>query len=183
MPSITRSNLVQGHKLVLRGVDVDDAGFIYSLRIDPKKSRYISPVDGGVQQQAEWIKKYLAGQGQAYFIICDRELNPLGTVRLYSAQGDSFSWGSWIVRNDAPSSAAVESALLVYRYALDHLGFTAAHFEVDRGNKSVWTFHERFGAQRVRESDREYFYVIDESAIRSSLGRYRKFLPGDISVS
>ena len=182
-PSIKKATLIQGNKLVLRGVDVDDANFIYSLRVDSKKNAYISAVDPDVQKQVDWIKSYLAGEGQAYFIICDRDLNRLGTVRLYHAIDNSFSWGSWIVKDDAPTITAIESALLVYRYAIDHLGFTSAHFEVDRDNKSVWAFHERFGAKRVRESDREYFYEIGTEDIRSSLARYRKFLPNEMLVS
>lgn len=51
----------------------------------------------------------------------------------------------------------MESALTVYAYAVDHLGFTAAHFDVRRGNERVWKFHERFGAVRVDENEEDYF--------------------------
>lgn len=182
IPIVKKATQIQGNKVVLRGVNLNDADFIYSLRVDPKKSAYLSAVDPDVQKQLDWIKSYLVGEGQAYFIICDRNLNRLGTVRIYQAIGNSFSWGSWIIKDDAPSTIAIESALLVYHYAIDYLGFTSAHFEVDRDNKSVWSFHERFGAKRVSETDRQYFYEIGIDEIKSSFKRYKKFLPNEIRV-
>lgn len=50
----------------------------------------------------------------------------------------------------------MESALIVYAYAVDHLGFQAAHFEMRKGNESVWQFHERFGAERLSENEHEF---------------------------
>jgi len=182
-PIIQRAAELRGHKLVLRDVTLDDAAFILGLRLDPKKGAFLSATDGDLQKQIAWTQCYLEGSGQAYFVICDLEMNRLGTVRLYNAIGYSFSWGSWIVKDGAPASVALESALIVYRYALDYLGFSGAHFEVDRNNTSVWTFHERFGAKRVRQSEVENFYEIGEAEIRASLVRYGKFLPRSIVVT
>jgi hypothetical protein len=95
--------------------------------------------------------------------------------------GTSFCWGSWILKAGSPSAVSIESALMVYEYALS-LGFDAAHFDVRRGNESVWQFHERFGAVRVAETDLSFHYNISETAIRSAIQRYRKFLPSGIHV-
>lgn len=174
---------LSGNKLILREVEADDAAFILALRLDPKKSAYISPVQDDVARQVAWIEHYKLGEGQAYFIICDLALNRLGTVRLYNAVGDSFEWGSWIIVDGAPVDVAMESALIIYQYALGHLGFRDSHFEVNRDNRSVWAFHERlFGARRVRESDEAYYFALKEDAIRAALQRYRRFLPQPIKV-
>ena len=63
---------------------------------------------------------------------------------------------------------------MVYAYALDHLGFEQAHFDVRAANEKVWKFHERFGAKRVEESKINYVYEITNNAIRVSLSRYKK---------
>jgi RimJ/RimL family protein N-acetyltransferase len=76
----------------------------------------------------------------------------------------------------------MESALMVYAYAFDHLGFAGAHFNVRKGNERVWQFHERFGAQRVAETELDYLYKLDGEAIASSRQRLRKFLDGAVSV-
>ena len=176
-PTVRSAPSIEGNRIVLRDAAVSDAAFILGLRLDPKKSAYLSTVPDDVQKQAAWLEHYQAGTGQAYFVICDQDGARLGTVRLYNAIGNSFSWGSWIVVDDAPANTAIESALMVYRYALDDLGFGRAHFEVDRNNTSVWAFHERFGAVRVKESATEYFYEIGLEAIRASMARFRRFLP------
>jgi RimJ/RimL family protein N-acetyltransferase len=177
-----------GRKLVLREVQVDDAAYILSLRMDPKKGAHLSPVDDDVAKQVAWIERYKAGGGQAYFIICARSPDAgtgerIGTVRLYDAKGDSFSWGSWIIEDGAAPDVAMESALIVYQYALDHLRFRNSHFEVNRDNRSVWNFHERlFGARRVGENEVEYIFEQDHDAIRATMRRYQRFLPDAIEV-
>lgn len=176
-----------GNKLVLRDVVPSDAAYILGLRLDPRKGAYLSTVDADVQKQAAWIERYRQGEGQAYFVICMKDAQggageAVGTVRLYNARGASFSWGSWIVADGAPAYVAIESALIVYRYALGQLGFRAAHFEVNRANRSVWNFHERFGARRIAEDDVEYRYELDHDAIEAALQRYVRFLPDPIVV-
>lgn len=182
-PEIRPAARLTGNKLILREVEADDAGFILTLRLDPKKNAYLSPVADDLARQMDWIVRYKQGARQAYFIICDRQLNRLGTVRLYDAVGTSFAWGSWIIADGAAADVAMESALMVYHYALDHLGFRDSHFEVNRDNRSVWAFHERlFGARRVRESDAEYFFELGHEAILAALRRYRRFLPQPLTV-
>lgn len=164
-----------------RDATIDDAEFILSLRTDIDKSRYLNAVSGELSEQLAWLESYALVDDQAYFII-EYQQQSIGTLRLYDPQGDSFGWGSWILNNGRPSHAAIESALMVYAYAIDVLGFNSAHFEVRKGNERVWKFHERFGAQRVAESDLDYWYRLDGQAIAASRQRYRKFLDAAVNV-
>ncbi len=101
---------------------------------------------------------------------------PIGTVRLYGAREKSFCWGSWILNERRPNHAGMGSALSFYAYAVDHLGFESAHFDVKKGNERVCLFHERFGAKRVRECDIDVFYALDRESIQHSRLRYSKYL-------
>lgn len=187
-PIVRPAARLVGNKLVLREVEAGDAAYILGLRLDPKKGAYLSPVDADVAKQVAWIERYKAGGGQAYFIICRKGENGeagerIGTVRVYNAQGDSFEWGSWIIEDGATPDVAMESALIIYEYALDHLGFRDSHFEVNRDNRTVWNFHERlFGARRTGESDSAYYFKLDHDAIRKAQKRYARFLPRPIDV-
>jgi RimJ/RimL family protein N-acetyltransferase len=174
---------VQGKTLVFRDAAVDDAGFILGLRTDELKSRHLSRTSGALADQQAWLAGYGQRDGEAYFVIESLAGEKLGTVRLYDAQGDSFCWGSWILSDAAPSSAAIESALMVYAYALDTLGFTNAHFQVNLANERVCAFHERFGAQRVSQDDVEIEYTLANAAIREAMKRYARFLPDPLKVS
>ena len=180
MAEILKSPWIEGHHLKLRDAAESDASFIFSLRHDPARNRHMSATSPVLDDQRQWLRQYAASQGQAYFIIETlADAVPLGTVRLYDAQGDSFCWGSWMLIPEAPPFAAIESALRVYRYALE-LGFSAAHFEVQEGNLPVSRFHENFGAVRVGHACGQIQYRLTHESMLQSLRRYHRFLPGGI---
>ena len=181
-PLICKALLVQGKTLRFRDACVGDAELILRLRTDAKKGQFLSATSTSVDAQRSWLQAYAASTEQAYFII-ERAGAAVGTVRLYDAQADSFCWGSWIVADGQPVHVAMESALMVYAFALDHLGFRRAHFDVRAGNEKVWRFHERFGAKRVRETAQDYFYELDHAEIQASRQHYQRFLPDRINVT
>lgn len=182
LPRLLKLGTVKGLTLVFRDARTSDAEFILSLRTDKEKSRYLSATSGDLEAQRTWLDSYAGGEGQVYFII-EYEDQPIGTIRLYDPQQNSFCWGSWILIDSRPRQAAIESALMVYAYAVDHLGFSAAHFDVRKGNEKVWKFHERFGAKRVSESGDDYFYAIDLEALRQARIDFAEFLPDGVSVT
>ena len=183
LPKIRKALKVQGRTLMFRDANVNDATFILKLRTDSQKSRYLSTTDADLEKQKSWLNHYADQKDQAYFIIETLDGEPQGTVRLYDAQGNSFCWGSWILKEGVPQTAAIESALMVYAYAIDHLKFEAAHFDVRKGNESVWRFHERFGAMRVGETTMDYLYSIDFAQISRARNRYKKYLPFPIDIN
>lgn len=149
---------------MFRNADPNDAAFILSLRTDVEKSRYLHATSPDLDAQRAWLGRYAATDGEAYFIIEYRD-QPIGTVRLYDAQRDSFCWGSWILVDSRPHQAAMESALMVYAYAIDHLGFRACHFDVRKGNARVIAFHQRFGAEIVGETPQDYLFRLSRKSI------------------
>lgn len=180
-PAFLKAQKVIGHKLIMRNATVADASYIVALRTDEQKSRFISTTSVDVKPQEQWLEKYACDDKQIYFIIQNMEGGDIGTVRLYDQQADSFCWGSWIIQAGSASSSSIESALMVYHYALA-LGFQSAHFDVRKGNESVWKFHERFGAIKTGETAEDFHYSIAVSEITSSLSRYAKFLPSGIQI-
>jgi RimJ/RimL family protein N-acetyltransferase len=183
VPKIKKAKKIFGNRLVFRDAAPSDADFILALRTDDQKSRYLSSTANDLEKQKQWLNDYAKFEDQAYFIIESLSDELLGTVRLYDPRENSFCWGSWILIQGAPKSAAIESALMVYSYALDHLGFSGAHFDVRKGNEHVWRFHERFGAQRVAESVVDYFYEINAEKIRGALSKYKKYLPERVKIT
>lgn len=181
MPFFKKPRHIYGNNIILRNAEIDDAEFIVALRTDPIKGRFLSATSTDVNQQRMWLDKYCRDSGQVYFIIEDRYGERFGTVRLYDAQHDSFCWGSWILKEGRPNGFAMESALMVYQFALE-LGFASSHFDVRKENESVWKFHERFGAVRVAEGSDDFFYVLSKNAMVKSLQKYKRFLPHGIKI-
>ena len=179
--NFVKPKYVTGLNLRFRRVDVNDAAFILNLRLDEKKSRHLSSTSADLAQQIKWLESCVQDDSQIYFIIENKLAEQFGTVRLYDRREDSFCWGSWILKEGCPAGFSVESALIVYEFALS-LGFSRAHFDVRKQNVSVWRFHEKFGAKRVGETENDYLYEIDHSAISRSLQKYKRFLPDGIHI-
>ena len=180
---IRKAHKISGRTLVFRNAEISDAPFILSLRVDREKSRYLSPTSPEISQQVAWLEDYAEKSDQAYFIIETKEGLPLGMVRIYDAVGDSFCWGSWILKDEAPRSAAIESALMVYSYALDHLGFRGAHqLNVRKGNVGVVRFHESFGAERISETEDDFIYEIIFEKIVAIREKAKMYLPENVKV-
>ncbi|WP_295764513.1 GNAT family N-acetyltransferase [Undibacterium sp.] len=181
-PTFIKPLKIIGNNLVFRNAKIDDAEFILGLRTNEIKSRYLSSTSSDIEKQRLWLSNYSNDSNQIYFIIENIHGESVGTVRLYDQQNDSFCWGSWIKKDGAPSGFGVESAMIIYHFAL-HLGFKAAHFDVRKKNVSVCQFHERFGATVVTESEDDFFFNITKASIIDSLKRYEKYLPNGIQIS
>jgi RimJ/RimL family protein N-acetyltransferase len=176
MAVITKAKRVVGKNLYLRDICEEDAKFIFDLRTDPVKSRYLSGTSGRVEDQVNWIRSYREKKDQAYFIVCDKDGNRLGCVRIYDPIGNSYCWGSWLMLDGLGPLVAIESALLVYSYGVS-LGFSEARIDVRKGNESVWKFHEQFaGAELVKEDNLDRFYVVKAERISPMLKKYSEFL-------
>ncbi len=176
MRNFNKTDTVTGKNIYLRAATGADAAFVFDMRSNEAKSRYLNKIEGTVADQQAWLEKSYADPGQFYFVISSIADEPLGLVRLYDQQGDSFCWGSWLIKPGAPSMTAIESALLVYQYALAQ-GFTKSHFDVRIGNDSVIHFHQKFGAVETGRTDKDIFFSIGEDDIRKSMQKFRKFLP------
>ena len=161
-----------------RLVEISDAKFIHSLRVNDLYNRYISHVDDNVDKQIEWLKEYKKREaiGKEYYFIIQRNLDnkPIGTVRLYDfLEGEnSFCWGSWILNEDKTHYSALESALIIYDFAFLELGFHRCHMDIRKQNSKAVQFHKKFGVKIIAESDIDYFghfFVEDYLKIRDDL--------------
>ena len=114
--------LINGKNINLRTVTEEDAEFIYTMRQNKDKTKYLSKVIGTVESQKEWIKNYKQreeNKKEFYFVIESKDKEKLGLVRMYDFQDDSFCWGSWLIKEDAPKTTAIESALQIYEFVFE----------------------------------------------------------------
>ncbi|WP_228710645.1 GNAT family N-acetyltransferase [Aliarcobacter thereius] len=173
------SMIIYGKNINMRTVTTEDAEFIYNMRQNQNKTKYLSKVSGTVESQKEWIKNYKQreeNQKEFYFIIESKDEEKLGLVRMYDFKEDSFCWGSWLVKEDSPKSTAIESALQIYEFGFYNLGFKKSHFDVRKGNNKVIAFHQRFGAKIVDEDELDYFFNFEKSDYEITKEKYKRYL-------
>ncbi|MBK2257740.1 GNAT family N-acetyltransferase [Francisella philomiragia] len=172
--------LLEGKNINLRTVEISDALFVLELRKDATKNKHLSKVDTTLEAQEKWIvdyKKREKSRKEYYFVIEDKEKQNVGLVRVYDFIGQSFCWGSWIIKDSAPRSAAIESALCIYEFAFYNLGFMKSHFDVRKENQKVLAFHKRFGAVIVGESDIDFYFEYSLEDYQRIKQKYKKYLP------
>jgi RimJ/RimL family protein N-acetyltransferase len=182
MKSIIKAKRVFGKNLYLRDITEDDAKFVFDLRTNPEKNRYLSATSGRLEDQVNWIINYKSKNDQAYFIVCDKDGNKLGCIRMYDPIDDSYCWGSWLMINGLGPLVAIESALLIYAYG-KNLGFNEARIDVRQANEYVWKFHEKFSsAALVKQDDVDRYYVVSKDKIDRLLAKYSDFLSNPLLV-
>lgn len=172
---------IKGVHLGLKFVESEDAEFILKLRMS--KGKFLSKTENDIEKQKIWIENYKKREKENvefYFVIFDIIKNEkIGVVRLYNFIEKSFEWGSWIIKEGAPGYSALESALLIYEYAFFQKKFKQSHFEVRKENTKVISFHEKFGAKKVRETDLDSYYIYSVEDYLKFRDKYvEKYLKG-----
>lgn len=171
--------IIVGKNINMRAVEKEDAEFILIMRQNENKTKYLSKVVGTIETQKEWIIKYKQRENEEkefYFVIESKKNEKLGLLRMYDFKNSSFCWGSWLIKDDAPKTTAIESALQIYEFCFYRLGFERSHFEVQKGNDKVIAFHQRFGAKVIEENDKEFFFNFEKSDYAVTKKKYARYL-------
>jgi RimJ/RimL family protein N-acetyltransferase len=152
---------VEGPNLRLRLIEPDDAVYVHGLRTDPRYNTHLSAVTGSVEDQRRWIEGYKSREAtgqELYYVIERKDGTRCGLVRLYDIEADYFTWGSWILDENKPPKAALESAVLIYEIGFGALGCSRSVFDVRAENENTLAFHKRFGASETGADTRDVFF-------------------------
>lgn len=171
--------IIYGKNINMRTVELEDAKFIYTMRQKKDKIKYLSKVNGTIETQKEWIKNYKIRENKKqefYFLLESKNKESLGLIRIYDFKDNSFCWGSWLIKYNAPKTTAIESALQIYEFGFYNLGFKKSHFDVRKGNDKVISFHKRFGAKIIDENELDYFFDYQKKDYEIIKEKYRRYL-------
>lgn len=164
--------MILGKNVDLRKVRASDAEFILSLRLDTELNKHLSHVDDDIKKQRNWIIECNNKKDEWYFIVQDKIAKPVGTIRIYNIQGDTFCWGSWIIIPSARKYSSFESAYLLYKFAFENLKFNKSEFDIRKENLVTINFHKKFGATYTGESDIDIFMTYTKKTFKEREGEY-----------
>ncbi|MGL4671160.1 GNAT family N-acetyltransferase [Cetobacterium sp.] len=176
------NKFLKSNNLVFNLVEEEDANFILQLRSTESLNKYLSKSVVTEEAQKTWIREYKKREiekKEYYFRIDKKDGEQLGFVRLYdiSYEKNTFTWGSWIIKEGRPPYSAIESALIIYEYAFNELGMSKAIFDVRKENIGVLKFHKKFGAITLAEDElNEYFELPKENYEEKRDSKYKKYL-------
>lgn len=142
--------VVEGFGYRLRPAGDDDADFIVGLRTDDVLTRYLPRISASRERQLEWFASYYKTPGDYYFIV-ERKIDGAaeGAISVYNigVEPGGGEWGRWVLRHG--SLAAVESALLIYRFGLSTLKLGHMYSRTFAANLPVLSIHDRCGTRRA----------------------------------
>lgn len=179
MMDLQRVSEVHGWRLSLRLIEPDDAAYVHRLRTDPRYNTHLSAVTGGVAEQRTWIEAYKereAGGQEAYYVIALADGTPCGLVRLYDIAGDRFTWGSWILDENKPPKAALESAVLSFGVAFEQMNLQTADIDVRRENEHAAAFYRRFGMTETGSDAQNLYFTYGKGQYERDRPRYAAIL-------
>lgn len=168
--------------IYLRLIEESDLELLLQLRLNENLNKHLNPIKNDKDSQLEWLKNYKKREDDGvdyYFVITDKVLGDLGLVRVYDIdlKNESFTWGSWVIKEDHPKYSAIESALLIYEFSFHELNLSLAKFVVNNDNSAVIKFHKNFGAKHLfADETNNHFELSKNSYIQMKYRRYYKFL-------
>lgn len=169
----------EGPNLVLRLIEPADAEYVFGLRTDAKYNTHLSDVTGDVEGQRRWIEDYKAREkrGQEYYYVIERhDSTRCGLVRLYDITPESFTWGSWILDENKPKKAALESAVLSFGVGFDVLGCQVAHVDVRLLNSHAEAFYRRLGMKETHRTNKDIFFEYAQMTYKADKDHHLKVL-------
>lgn len=156
--------LIEGIFVSLRSVEESDAEIILKWRTDENISKYLHKVDNDIEKQKNWIREQRIREGDYYFMIIDKENNPVGTISLYNIDYEKKEgvFGRWICLSPI---FAIESAILIYEFGFECLSLNRIISKTVSNNIPVINFHKRFGASYVKDKIKEGDFYLTEYEI------------------
>ena len=153
--------LITRYGLEVRLVNISDASFIYSLRSDKELTKFISQVNGTLEDQIGWINKYKIreGQGKEYYFIFLFKGVRQGLARIYDIENDHFTQGSWLFKRDAVDGSSILGNIISCELGFELSGIKYMLTDARKGNnthKYVRAYHPEI----LKETELDIFYKI-----------------------
>ena len=161
-----------------RLVNEADAAFIVKLRTDPSLAKFLHATDNDVEKQKEWIRNYKKREknGLDYYFIHSFNGEDFSVNRIYDITEVQGTSGSWICKPGTEADKMVASMLIERDILFELLDMSLDHFDVRRGNKKVWKFHQQMGASIVGEDELNFYLDLQREVYFEKRKKFIKLL-------
>jgi len=145
-----------GRRMMLIAAEPEKhAAFILGLRLQERKSRYLSGQAPSVAEQIAWMQARDKLPNDAYFVIYEiaHPDTPLGTIRLHDVipEQNSIRVSSWVMIDGVAPKKTLEALALALEYAID-AGYPNCHYEVHKNTPTTLRFYTKLGTHIAGET-------------------------------
>ncbi len=141
--------LLEAPGIVLRPLDVADAGALFSAHGDPDAHHFwSSPAHASVDETARYIEQTLTLPGASAWAITEAGGDALGRIALFVVREGVGEVGIILRREAQGRGLAAQALKLVERYAFDDLALHRLAADIDPDNNASLSLFLRAGYQR-----------------------------------
>ena len=176
MGKIINNDVLCGKYVNLRQAEEKDAEFTLKLRLDERFSGFfVTKVNNNIDVQKNFINKCLNSEEEYFFIVEDKQGNPLGTTSIYNVSKHEFTSGRWIMLPSASFQQVVEGEFLMKNYAFNILQKDIMHLDVIKENAKVLFFHKQWGAKETHRDDKEVFLTLSKYDFTANINKMKRY--------
>ena len=170
-------NNITGSATLLSEVTIEDSPRICELR--NQNNKYLSSTKQiTIVEQEQWITNNVKLNDNYYFKVIElNNMKIVGTISLYDIKDGAAEFGRYICNR---TLQAVESELLILKFAFEIISLDRVYCRTVEENKSVWNQHYKYGFKdlkleyfekkdvylKVQELTKEDYFKFDYSKIR-----------------
>ncbi|BEG97948.1 GNAT family N-acetyltransferase [Bacteroides sedimenti] len=164
--------------LHLRFVNEDDAEFILNLRTDERLGRFIHYTENDLEKEKRWISDYKIREknGTEYYFIYYYKGEPIGVNRIYDIKEDHATGGSWVCKTGLPMELPILMLIILREIIFEMLNLSYEKFDVRKKNHKVLRVNELFGADKIKETDLDYFYELSSETFKQKKSYFLNLL-------
>ena len=153
--------MLERYGLQVRFVEEEDAGFIVSLRTNPRLNKHIHATSPDIEQQKQWIRDYKLReeQGLDYYFIFSINGQPQGLARIYDITEDTFTQGSWIFSPEAVLGSAVLGNIISSEIGFEFLEKKIEYTDTRRDN-NTHRYVKSFDPEIIKTDELNIYYKI-----------------------
>lgn len=158
---------LEGYTVRLRSVREEDAEITYKMRSDPKKSKYIHEIQGGVEAQRRYIHEQRKKEGDYLFLVEDIHGTPVGMKGLYNYDPvkKTIESGRFIGFGNAMEN--MEALHLSFCFAFHELNVEKIYMSVLEDNKVMYGIQQKLGVRVYEKKYNKEFGCADINSVLS----------------
>lgn len=145
----------------VRLVNIEDAGFILSLRTS-KRGQRLNKTDNDLMKQIEWMKEYKEREamGLDYYFIHYYQGKPVGVNRIYNIDYEKKSCvtGSWVIKEGTDYDISIKTLLILREIIFELMNAEISFGDTRKNNRPMVRLYKMLGIEMIGETEDEYLY-------------------------
>lgn len=166
---------IEGKYVNLREVEVEDAAFILKLRTSEKGKKFLHKTSPDIDKQIEYIKKYKSYDSEWYFIVENKNKQPLGCLSVYDIQGDSACTGRWIMADNVRVQESIEGDLLLKDFTYNVLAMNHIRTDTRYENKNMINYFKMWHCQIIRQDNELIYFNLPKEVYENNKKNIERF--------